>query len=70
MSAFHKQFGRQLEQTTAMLTKISALEAENKLYRKALKQIRDEIAADKDTTIVKMVARIFHAANSALEGQE
>lgn len=69
MSAFHKQFGRQLEQTTALLTKNSALEAENKLYRAALQKIRDEIATDKDTTTVKMFARIFHTANSALEGK-
>lgn len=46
----------------------ASLEAER--YRAALQKIRDEISADKDTTIVKMVARIFHAANSALEGQE
>lgn len=45
----------------------ASLEAER--YRAALQKIRDEIAADKDTTIVKMVARIFHTANSALEGK-
>lgn len=45
----------------------ASLEADR--HRAALQKIRDEIAADKDTTIVKMVGRIFHTANNALEGE-